>query len=120
MAGRTVKLFDEAAVMPSTFTKMLPVVAPDGTVVTIDVAVELSTVAVTPLNVTVLSAAVVSKFVPWIVTVSPTAPLVGEKPVIVGERPFPHPGRATRPRRHPVVIARLIPDMIFIAIHSFA
>jgi hypothetical protein len=120
MVGRTVKLFDEAAVMPSTFTEMLPVVAPDGTVVTIDVAVELSTVAVTPLNVTVLFAAVVSKIVPWIVTVSPTSPLVGEKPEMVGDRPLPHPGRATRPRRHPVVTARLIPDMIFIAIHSFA
>jgi hypothetical protein len=120
MVGRTAKLFDEVAVIPSTFTDMLPVVAPDGTVVTIDVAVELPTVAVTPLNVTVLSAAVVSKFVPCIVTVSPTSPLAGEKPVIVGERPLPHPGRAMRPRRHPVVITRLIPDMIFIAIHPFA
>jgi hypothetical protein len=120
IVGVTVKLSDEVAVIPSTFTEMAPVVAPDGTVVTIDVAVELSTVAVTPLNVTVLPAAVVSKFVPWIVTVAPTLPPAGEKPVIVGDRPLPHPDRVARPRRDPVVTARFIPDMMFIAIQSFA
>jgi hypothetical protein len=120
ITGRTLKLSDEVAVMPSTVTEMTPVVAPEGTVVTIDVAVELSTVAVTPLNVTVLSIAVVSKFVPWIVTVLPTTPLVGEKPVIVGDRPLPHPDSVARPRRAPIVTARPIPDMIFIALRSFA
>jgi hypothetical protein len=120
ITGCTVNLSDEVAVMPSTVTEMLPVVAPDGTVVTIDVAVELSTVAVTPLNETVLSVAVVSKFVPWMETVSPTLPLPGEKPEIVGDMPLPHPESATRPRRDPVVTVRPIPDMIFIALHSFA
>jgi hypothetical protein len=64
MLGTTVKLSGEVAVTPSTFTEILPVVAPEGTVVTISVAVQLLTVAVVPLKVTVLFAAVVSKFEP--------------------------------------------------------
>ena len=42
------------------------------------------TVAVVPLNFTVLLAAVVLKFVPVIVTVAPTKPLVGLKLAMVG------------------------------------
>jgi hypothetical protein len=46
--------------------------------------VEAVTVAAVPLNFTVLFIGVVSKFVPLIVTVAPTAALVGEKLVIDG------------------------------------
>jgi hypothetical protein len=63
----------------------LPVVAPVGTVATIDVAVQLPIeVAAVPLNFTVLVPCVVPKFVPVIVTGAPTAPVVGDKLVMVG------------------------------------
>jgi hypothetical protein len=63
----------------------LPVVAPVGTVATIDVAVQLPIeVAVVPLNFTVLVPCVVPKFVPVIVTGAPTAPDVGDKLVMLG------------------------------------
>jgi hypothetical protein len=61
-----------------------PVVAPDGTVVTISVLVALVTVAVTPLNLTTSLAIAVSKPVPVMVTFVPTEPLEGEKLVIEG------------------------------------
>jgi hypothetical protein len=60
------------------------VVAPDGTVVTISVLVELVTVAVTPLNLTTSLASAVSKPVPVMVTFVPMEPLAGEKLVIEG------------------------------------
>jgi hypothetical protein len=59
-------------------------VVPVGTVVVIDVAVDVVTVAAVLLNFTVLLAGVVLKFVPVMVTVSPTAPDEGVKLVIVG------------------------------------
>ena len=59
-----------------------PVVVPAGTVVEILVDVLVETVAVVPLNFTMLFDAL--KFVPVIVTVVPTPPLVGLKLVIVG------------------------------------
>jgi hypothetical protein len=63
----------------------LPVVAPVGTVATIDVAVQLPIeVAAVPLNFTVLVPCVVPKFVPVIVTGAPTAPVVGDKLVMLG------------------------------------
>lgn len=80
----TVKLLVEVAVPPAVVTVIVPVVAPVGTVAIICVAVELVTVACVPLNLTVLLAAVVEKFVPVMVTAVPIAPLVGEKLVIVG------------------------------------
>lgn len=83
-AVATVKLPDDVAVPPAVVTVMVPVVAPVGTVTVRDVVVAADTVAVVPLNLTVLFAAVVSKFVPEMVTVAPTAPLVGLKDVIVG------------------------------------
>ena len=67
-------------------TTTLPVVAPVGTVATIDVALQLvMLVAVVVLNFTVLVLCVAPKFVPVIVTEAPTAPEVGNRLVIVGD-----------------------------------
>jgi hypothetical protein len=62
----------------------LPVVAPLGTVVFIDVALQLVTVAVVPLNFTVPVPCVEPKFVPVIVTAAPIAPELGDKLVMLG------------------------------------
>jgi hypothetical protein len=62
----------------------LPVVAPLGTVVFIDVAPQLVTVAATPLNFTVPVPCVEAKFVPVIVTAAPTAPEVADKLLMLG------------------------------------
>ncbi len=59
-------------------------VAPVGTVVLIDVALQLVIVAVVPLNCTVLVPCVEPKFVPVIVTAAPTAPDVGDRLVMLG------------------------------------
>src|SRR5271170_926431 len=68
-----------------TVTTTLPVVAPVGTVATIEVAPQLPiVVAVVPLNFTVLVPCVEPKFVPVIVTDAPTAPVVGDKLVMLG------------------------------------
>jgi hypothetical protein len=80
----TVKFVADVPVTPPTATVITPVVAPVGTVVVIEVAVDAVTIAVVPLNCTVLLAAVVLKFVPVMVTVAPTAPVAGAKLVIVG------------------------------------
>jgi hypothetical protein len=69
---------------PLANTTTLPVVAPEGTGTTIFVLLALVRVAVVPLNVTVLAATVVPKFVPVMVTEAPTAPEVGDKLVILG------------------------------------
>jgi len=53
--------------------------------------------ALTPLNITAVAPV---KFVPLIVTLVPTGPLVGEKPVIVGA-PVPP---AISPPSHPVKV----------------
>ncbi len=78
---RTVKLLALVAVPPGAVTLSGPVVAPVGTVAWIDVAVVTVNVAEVPLNVTAVAPV---KFVPLIVTLVPTSPLVGEKVVIVG------------------------------------
>ena len=76
---------DPALATPLTVTTTLPVVAPVGTVATIDVALQLvMLVAVVVLNFAVLVPCVAPKFVPVIVTDAPTAPDVGDKLVIVG------------------------------------
>jgi len=63
-------------------TLILPVVALFGTLALICVAeFTVKVVAATPLNCTLLAP---FKFVPVIVTVVPTTPLVGVKAVIVG------------------------------------
>jgi hypothetical protein len=70
---------------PLTVTTTFPVVAPVGTVATMDVVVHpVTVVAATPLNFTVLVPCVEPKFVPVIVIAAPTAPVVGDRVVIVG------------------------------------
>jgi hypothetical protein len=91
--GITVKFDDEVAVWLLTVTLIGPVVAPDGTVVTISVLVELVTTADVPLKLTALFAAVVSKLVPTMVTVVPAVPLVGEKLEMVTDDVLPQPDR---------------------------
>ena len=56
-----------------------PVVAPDGTVVVKRFVVAAVTVAVVPLNFTVLALGVTLKFWPWIETVCPMPPCAGVK-----------------------------------------
>jgi hypothetical protein len=82
-AATTVKL-TPLLFTPLAFTTTLPVVAPVGTVTTIDVALQLVAVADVPFNVTVLEPSVEPKFVPVIVTDAPTAPVVGERLVMLG------------------------------------
>jgi hypothetical protein len=70
---------------PLTMITTLPVVAPVGTVATIEVALQLViVVAVVVLNFTVLLPCAPPKFVPVIVTDAPTAPDVGERLVMLG------------------------------------
>jgi hypothetical protein len=66
-------LLDPATVVTTTF----PVVAPTGTVVTIDVLLQLLTAATIPLNFTALAPCVAPRLVPAIVTVEPTSPEFG-------------------------------------------
>ena len=80
----TVKLPELVPVRPLTVTAIGPVVAPVGTEVVMLVALLAVTVATVPLNLTVLFAGVMSKFVPVIVTDVPTTPLVGLKLAMVG------------------------------------
>jgi hypothetical protein len=82
--GTTVKFDALVAVCPATVTLIGPVAAPVGTLVVIEVVLELVTVAVTPLKLTLLAEGVVLKFVPEIVTDVPIPPVVGVKPAIVG------------------------------------
>ena len=81
----TVKLTPLLTALP-TVTTTFPVVAPDGTVVTIVVEFQLLVVAVVPLNVTVPED---PKFIPVIVTCAPTIPEVGFKLVIDGPEEDP-------------------------------
>jgi hypothetical protein len=78
----TVKLEALVAVPPGVVTEIVPVVAPEGTVAVICVAeLTVNVVALAPLNLTAVAPV---RFVPVIVTDAPTAPLAGEKVVIVG------------------------------------
>jgi hypothetical protein len=65
----------------ATVTTTLPVVAAAGTVTTTEPGLQLVTVAAAPLKVTVPDA---PKFAPEMVTVVPTIPDVGDKPVMLG------------------------------------
>lgn len=71
-------------VSPFSVNEILPVDAPTGTEVVMLVEVEAVTTAATPLNSTTLLDGVVLKLFPEIITVAPTAPLVGLNPVIDG------------------------------------
>lgn len=92
----TVKLSEEFAVIPAVVavagvvTVIGPLVTPGGTITASDVPVASTDEAATieaPLNLTMLFAAMGSKFVPLMVTPVPAAPLNGEKLVIVGVVP---------------------------------
>ena len=72
------------AVRPPTVTVIGPVDAPIGTEVVMLIAELAVTVAVIPLNFTMLLLVVVLKFVPVMVTVVPVEPLVGVKDEIEG------------------------------------
>jgi hypothetical protein len=82
-AATTVKLFPLLA-LPATVTTTFPVVAPVGTVATMLVALQVVTVAVVPLNFTVLVPCVDPNALPAIVTDAPTAPDVGVTLEMVG------------------------------------
>jgi hypothetical protein len=70
---------------PLAVTITFPVVAPAGTVATIDVALQLVIVVVAvPLNVAVLVPCVEPKFIPVIVTDAPVTPDVGDRLVMLG------------------------------------
>src|SRR2546422_11630385 len=77
----TVNVLALVAVPPGVVTLSGPVVAPAGTVAWIAVAEVTVKLVLTPLNVTAVAPV---KFVPLVVTLAPTDPLVGVKPVIVG------------------------------------
>jgi hypothetical protein len=78
---RTVKLGTLVAVPPGAVTLSRPVDAPAGTVARMAVADVTVNAAGVPLNMTAVAPV---KFIPLIVMLSPTVPLVGVKPVIVG------------------------------------
>jgi len=82
--GKIVKLPVLVMVTPLVVTETGPVAVPAGTVTVMVVAVEAVTVATTPLKDTALLVGVVLKFVPFIVTVAPTAPDEGLRLVMVG------------------------------------
>jgi hypothetical protein len=81
---RTVKFEALLTVTPLTVKEMGPVVAPIGTDVVMEVELDALTTATVPLNDTALLAGVELKFVPVIVTVTPTAPDVGVNDEMVG------------------------------------
>jgi hypothetical protein len=86
MLGATLKL-DPLLALPLTVTTTLPLVAPEGTVATIDVGLQPVAVAAVPSNVTVLVPWIAAKFVPVIVTDVPTGPELGDKAVMLGPVP---------------------------------
>jgi len=82
-AGVTVNVVPELA-WPPTVTTSGPVVAPVGTGALILVLAQAEGVAVSPLNLTVLLTCEERKLVPAMTTEEPTAPVFGDKDVIVG------------------------------------
>lgn len=82
-AATTVKLFP-LVLTPLAFTTTFPVVAAEGTVATMLLALQLAGVAAVPLNLTVLVPCVAPKFDPAIVTEALTAPEVGDRLVMLG------------------------------------
>lgn len=62
----------------------MPVVAPGGTLAEMLVALQPVTVAVVPLNLTLLVPCEAPKLLPLIVTATPTAPVPGDTPLIAG------------------------------------
>jgi hypothetical protein len=69
---------------PLTVTKTFPVTAPTGTVRSISVSIQCVGVAGIELKVTVLAPWDGPNAVPLITTEAPTAPAVGDRPVMIG------------------------------------
>jgi hypothetical protein len=96
-----------------------PVVAPEGTKVTIWVDEQLVTTATVPLKATVLLARVVLKFVPVMVTVVPAGALIGETAAIVGETfevpLFPQPARRKRKQARVLRIMKFLEGLPMLA-----
>ncbi len=99
----TSKLALLVSLPPGVATKIGPSVAPDGTFTVICVPVPFTRIEVTewPLNCTWDAPA---KFVPLIVTLVPTGPLVGLNPVMVGGAPAAA-GRAVTAITRPTITA---------------
>jgi hypothetical protein len=106
MFGATEKLNPPLAV-PLTVTTTLPLVAPEGTVATIDVGLQPVAVAATPLNFTVLVPCVASKFVPVIVTDAPSGAELGDKLVMLG--PVPGTVKLTELLTVPLAVTTTLP-----------
>ena len=83
-ATQMIKFDPLVTVLQPTVMEIDPVVAPAGAEVVMLVVEPAVTVALVPLNFTMLLAGNGSKLVPVMVTVVPTAPPVGENPVMVG------------------------------------
>lgn len=88
-------------------TAIVPVVAPVGTVTVSFVVVAVTTVAATPLKVTVLLPGVALNPMPWIVTVRPTGPLLGAR-LIAECRGL----RAVEQRTAPLGQSNISPDLV--------
>ena len=106
----TVKMVELVAEFPPTVTLIVPVVAPVGTEVVIEVAVLAVTMEVVPLNWTVLLAGVVLKFVPVMVTVVPIGPVAGVNKIIVGKSTEPQttPDGVSPVIVQPLVVVKLV------------
>lgn len=105
-----------AAVCPLYVTDMGPVDAPAGTEVVMLVGVLAVTCAVTPLNLTVFSAAIALKVVPVMVTTVPGVPLVGEKFVMTGVNISCETSRASEFDVHPATVTLTMYAPGFIAV----
>jgi hypothetical protein len=103
---KTVKALPALA-SPPAVTTTGPVIAPAGTGVTIEVALQLVGVAAVPSNVTVLAPCEAPKFEPVIVTDVPASADAGTMLVIVGvgggedEELLPQPARPSVPKTTP-------------------
>ena len=116
MVGIIEKFVDDIAVWLSPFTVTLigPVVAPNGTAVTISVFVALVTTVGVPLNATVSFVVTGLKFVPMIVTAVPTVPPDGEKLMMLGDVLFPHPDKMSKKSNVAMAMHRRNPDDVYI------
>jgi hypothetical protein len=83
-AGTTVKFDPALGTPPAALTTTLPVVAPGGTVAVMLEVPQVPIVAVLPLNFTLPLPCDGPKFAPLIVIKAPTAPELGDKPLMLG------------------------------------
>jgi hypothetical protein len=86
--GTVTMKFTPLLATPFTVTTTFPVVAPEGTVAVMLLAVQELAVAAVPLNFTVLLPWLEPKLAPAMVTEVPTAPEVGERLLMLGVLPL--------------------------------